>query len=130
MRQQSRRVVVDQDVVDNGSGTDHSADSIKDDHATSTDVSPLQPSDHPARHGRRNGRRRMSFGGCVYVGSLPHQARVGEFKAEVRGRDVNPLRVVWRGNNGFAFLNFRTLEEAQLALDALSGLQVRLLEST
>jgi len=66
----------------------------------------------------------VEFGGCVYVGSLPHHTRVSEFKAEVRDRNVNPLRVLWRGNNGFAFLNFRTLEDAELALEALHGLQV------
>jgi len=70
------------------------------------------------------GRRWMEFGGCVYVGALPHQTRVSEFKAEVRYRNVNPLRVLWRGNHGFAFLNFRTLEDAELALDALHGLKV------
>lgn len=60
----------------------------------------------------------------MYVGSLPNHTRVSEFKAEVRHHNVNPLRVLWRGNNGFAFLNFRTLEDAELALEALHGLKV------
>jgi len=50
--------------------------------------------------------------------------RVSEFKAEVRDRDVQPLRVVWRGQSGFAFLNFRTVEDAEHALSALEGLHI------
>jgi RNA recognition motif-containing protein len=49
---------------------------------------------------------------------------VSEFKAEVRDRDVQPLRVVWRGGSGFAFLNFRTIEDAEQALAALEGLHI------
>jgi hypothetical protein len=72
----------------------------------------------------RNGRRRNDFQGAVYVGALPRSVRVSEFKAEVRERKVNPLRVLWRGSSGFAFLNFKTVEDAETALEALSGLQV------
>jgi len=42
----------------------------------------------------------------------------------VRDRDVQPLRVVWRGQSGFAFLNFRTVEDAERALSALEGLHI------
>jgi len=124
---QRRRRIVHED-VESESGSDRSDSSGKENHATSTDVSPLQPSEKPAGRGRR--RRPVEFGGCVYVGSLPHHTRVSEFKAEVRDHNVNPLRVLWRGNNGFAFLNFRTLEEAELALEALHGLQVGVVSLT
>jgi len=73
------------------------------------------------------GYRRRFFDDCegsVYVGSLPRSVRVSEFKAEVRDRDVQPLRVVWRGQSGFAFLNFRTVEDAEHALSALEGLHI------
>jgi len=73
------------------------------------------------------GYRRRFFDDCegsVYVGSLPRSVRVSEFKAEVRDRDVQPLRVVWRGQSGFAFLNFRTVADAQHALSALEGLHI------
>jgi len=73
----------------------------------------------------RNRRRQaMESAGSVYIGSLPRGVRVREFKDEVRDRHVNPLHFVWRGYNGFAILVFRTLEEAERALEALHGLQV------
>jgi len=79
------------------------------------------------RRGGGYGYRRRFFDDCegsVYVGSLPRSVRVSEFKAEVRDRDVQPLRVVWRGQSGFAFLNFRTVEDAEHALSALEGLHI------
>ena len=97
----------------------------------------MSESDGEAGSGRRpegQGQRRRGFGyrrrffddceGSVYVGSLPKSVRVSEFKAEVRDRDVQPLRVVWRGQSGFAFLNFRTVEDAEHALSALEGLHI------
>ena len=97
----------------------------------------LSESDGDASGGRRapgQGPRRRGYGyrrrvfddceGSVYVGSLPRSVRVSEFKAEVRDRDVQPLRVVWRGQSGFAFLNFRTVEDAEHALSALEGLHI------
>ena len=107
------------------SGSERSDSSSKENRYASNDISPVESSENPAGRGRRGGRRcQMEFGGCVYVGSLPNHTRVSEFKAEVRHHNVNPLRVLWRGNNGFAFLNFRTLEDAELALEALHGLKV------
>lgn len=79
------------------------------------------------RGGNGGNRRRFLDDYCegsVYVGSLPRSVRVSEFKAEVRDRDVQPLRVVWRGQSGFAFLNFRTVEDAEHALSALEGLHI------
>jgi len=71
--------------------------------------------------------RRPYYGDCdgsVYVGSLPRTLRVSEFKAEVRDRNVQPLRVIWRGSSGYAFLGFRTMEDAEQALEALDGLHI------
>lgn len=74
-------------------------------------------------YGRGYGRRSFNdFEGSVYVGSLPRSLRVSDFKGEVRDRKVNPLRVMWRGSSGFAFLNFKTKNEAEEALIALEGL--------
>lgn len=78
----------------------------------------------PGRNMRRGGRNSDSTEGCVYVGSLPRGLRVSEFKTEVRGRKVNPVKVLWRGQMGFAFLNFRTHVEAEQALAALEGLSI------
>ena len=109
-----------------------SDESSKENHADSTNVSPLQPAETGAaaagRPGRRGDRRRpvLEFAGSVYVGALPRRTRVSKFKAQVRQRNVNPVRVLWRGRVGFAFLNFHTLEEAEIALEALKGLQVSL----
>jgi len=49
---------------------------------------------------------------------------VSEFKAEVRDRNVQPLRVIWRGSSGYAFLGFRTMDDAEQALEALEGLHI------
>ena len=78
------------------------------------------------RRPQRGGRRPFydSNEGSVYVGSLPRSLRVSQFKSKVRERKVNPLRVLWRGSAGFAFLNFRTQQDAEEALTALEGLQV------
>jgi len=62
--------------------------------------------------------------GSVYVGSLPRSLRVSQFKVKVRERKVTPLRVLWRGSSGFAFLNFKTQQDAEEALVALEGLQI------
>jgi len=75
----------------------------------------------------RPGGRRPYYGDCdgsVYVGALPRTLRVSEFKAEVRDRNVQPLRVIWRGSSGYAFLGFRTMEDAEQALEALDGLHI------
>lgn len=91
------------------------------------DVSGGNDSQNKKRRPFRPGYRRRFLDDCegsVYVGALPRTVRVSEFKAEVRDRDVQPLRVVWRGGSGFAFLNFRTIEDAEHALTALEGLHI------
>ena len=75
----------------------------------------------------QNLRRNEAFDtieGSIYVGSLPRSLRVSQFKTEVRDRKVNPLRVLWRGSSGFAFLNFKSRQDAEEALVALEGLQI------
>lgn len=79
------------------------------------------------RNFRPSGSGRPYYGDCegsVYVGALPKFLRVSEFKAEVRDRNVQPLRVVWRGASGYAFLGFRTVDDAEQALEALAGLHI------
>jgi len=61
----------------------------------------------------------------VYVGGLPSDLRVSEFKREVRSKDVNPIQVVWHGNNGHAFLVFTAQEEANSALTRLSEITIK-----
>lgn len=81
----------------------------------------------PRRPYRPMGGRRPYYGDCegsVYVGALPRSLRVSEFKAEVRDRNVQPLRVIWRGSSGYAFLGFRTMDEAEVALESLNGLSI------
>lgn len=92
------------------------------------------PVEGDGRRGGSGGRRfyrpmgrRPYYGDCegsVYVGALPRSLRVSEFKAEVRDRNVQPLRVIWRGSSGYAFLGFRTMDEAESALEALDGLHI------
>lgn len=37
---------------------------------------------------------------------------------------VNPLRLVWRGARGFAFIHFQTVDSAKAAVSALTGKQL------
>ncbi|XP_074656111.1 uncharacterized protein LOC141909560 isoform X1 [Tubulanus polymorphus] len=60
----------------------------------------------------------------VYVGGLPPSLRVSHFKKEVRNKDVNPIQVVWHGNNGHAFLVFMGEDEANSALDRLGDFEI------
>lgn len=89
----------------------------------------------PRRGGGGGGQRRRFYRGggrpfysdcegSVYVGALPRFLRVSDFKAEVRDRNVQPLRVVWRGSSGYAFLGFKTTTDAEQALTALEGLHI------
>lgn len=75
--------------------------------------------DDPER--RRRPRKR---GPALFVGSLPRRLRVSEFKSQVRNKDVNPMRVIWRGNLGHAFLQFDVEKEMEDALDKLQGLHI------
>ena len=60
----------------------------------------------------------------MFVGGLPRSLRVSTFKTEVRGREVDPLRVIWHGGNGHAFLQFENQDLMENALKALSELDI------
>ncbi|RUS72380.1 hypothetical protein EGW08_019860 [Elysia chlorotica] len=57
----------------------------------------------------------------VWMGGLSRRLRVSELKTELRAMNVNPVRLVWRGARGFAFLHFQTTDTAKEAVDALYG---------
>jgi RNA recognition motif-containing protein len=59
---------------------------------------------------------------AVYVGNIPRGTRVSAFKAEVRGRNVNPLRVMWKGTNRHAFLFFEHEDDIEDAISKLEDL--------
>lgn len=61
---------------------------------------------------------------ALFVGGLPRSLRVSTFKTEVRGKDVDPLRVIWHGGNGHAFLQFENSELMENALTALADLNI------
>ena len=76
--------------------------------------------DRPPRR-RTNGTGPLA---TIYVGSLPKSLRVSEFKAQVRDKGVNPLRVIWHGASGHAFLQFQKMDEAEGALDILHSFEI------
>ncbi|KAK3797748.1 hypothetical protein RRG08_020141 [Elysia crispata] len=57
----------------------------------------------------------------VWMGGLSRRLRVSELKTELRAMNVNPVRLVWRGARGFAFLHFQTTDTAKEAVDVLYG---------
>lgn len=57
----------------------------------------------------------------VFVGALSRRLRVSELKTELRSNNVNPMRLVWHGGRGFAFLHFQTEDNAKEAVDCLTG---------
>lgn len=61
---------------------------------------------------------------ALFVGGLPRSLRVSTFKTEVRGREVDPLRVIWHGGNGHAFLQFENSDLMESALTALADLNI------
>lgn len=61
---------------------------------------------------------------ALFVGGLPRSLRVSTFKSEVRGREVDPLRVIWHGGNGHAFLQFENQDLMENALKALAELDI------
>ncbi|KAH9491950.1 hypothetical protein Btru_026875 [Bulinus truncatus] len=73
--------------------------------------------------GRRPQRQRFRTNpdAIVWVGGLSRRLRVSELKTELRALNVNPLRLVWRGARGFAFLHFQTTDTAKEAVDVLGG---------
>ncbi|KAL8607768.1 hypothetical protein ACOMHN_039441 [Nucella lapillus] len=72
----------------------------------------------------RRPRIETSPDGVVFVGGISRRLRVSEFKTEMRGCDVHPVRLVWRGGRGFAFLHFQSADNANMAVKALAGLEI------
>ncbi|XP_076438003.1 uncharacterized protein LOC143277145 [Babylonia areolata] len=72
----------------------------------------------------RRPRIETSPDGVVFVGGISRRLRVSEFKTEMRGCDVHPVRLVWRGGRGFAFLHFQSADNASTAVKALAGLEI------
>lgn len=78
----------------------------------------------PRNQGQRRFRPRRSRQPTIFVGGLPRSLRVSAFKTEVRGKDVDPLRVVWYGGSGHAFLQFQNQDLMDSALEALADLDI------
>ena len=57
-------------------------------------------------------------------GGLPRSLRVSEFKEKIHDRSVQPLRVVWHGGSGHAFLQFQNADVAEDAIEALKDLDI------
>lgn len=75
---------------------------------------------YPDRKPQRQ-RFRTNPDAIVWLGGLSRRLRVSELKTELRALHVNPLRLVWRGGRGFAFIHFQTVDSAKEAVSALSG---------
>ena len=82
--------------------------------------------DGPQRRSPR--RSRSSNSGpplpAVYVGNLPRGLRVSEFKHKFREQNVNPLRVTWRGQVGYSYLVFESMDQVNKAMKVLSGMSI------
>ena len=61
----------------------------------------------------------------IFVGSIQRSVRVSELKTEIRGKDVNPIRVIWNGAKGYSLLQFQEMQEMESALEALANLEIR-----
>ena len=73
---------------------------------------------------RRNRLPPANPDGVVFVGSISRSVRVSHFKCEMKGCGVHPLRLVWKGGRGFAFLHFTSADDAGTAVKAMSGLEI------
>lgn len=79
------------------------------------------------RGGLRDGPGRRQYEDdipSVYVGGIPGSVRVSELKSKIREKEVNPLRVIWHGQNGHAFLQFQEATAADEAIEALKDLEI------
>jgi len=61
---------------------------------------------------------------AVYVGNLPRGLRVSEFKHKFREQNVNPLRVTWRGQVGYSYLVFESMDQVDQAMKVMSGMTI------
>lgn len=73
--------------------------------------------------GRRPMRQRFRTNSeaVVWMGRLSHRLRVSALKTELRAMNLNPVRLVWRGARGFAYLHFQTEDNAKEAIETLFG---------
>lgn len=81
----------------------------------------------PRKSTRPPRRSRSSTNGplpAVYVGNLPRGLRVSEFKQKFREQNVNPLRVTWRGQVGYSYLVFESMDQVDEAMKVLSGMSI------
>ena len=88
----------------------------------------LEGDGSPQRERReRPNRRRQPLGDTfsIFVGSIPRSCRVSTFKTAIREKGVSPLRVIWHGGNGHAFLQFEKSDEMEDAMQKLAGLEIR-----
>ncbi|XP_034535954.1 methenyltetrahydrofolate synthase domain-containing protein isoform X3 [Notolabrus celidotus] len=60
----------------------------------------------------------------VYLGGIPAGLRVSELKTALREREAAPLRLTWQGAQHRAFLDYSDPQAADLALEALQGLNL------
>ena len=61
---------------------------------------------------------------AVFVGSIPRNVRVSDFKVQVRDKSVQPLQIVWRGGMRHAFLIFQDLDTAKEAINNLTDVEI------
>ncbi|KAK6168108.1 hypothetical protein SNE40_022001 [Patella caerulea] len=100
-------------------------DSDRRDRGDSDSKDKSEKENNPRQQRPRPRRRQNQSNMSVYVGGLPRSLRVSEFKKDIHDRDVQPLRVVWHGSNGHAFLQFQKQDEAESALEALQNLSIK-----
>lgn len=70
---------------------------------------------------KRMNRRHGDQTFAVFVGRFPKFLRASDFKLKVK-ESCDPIQVVWRGRNGYAFLVFDSQEKCDTALEMLQGL--------
>lgn len=97
----------------------HVVDDYHEDHEDDEDHEDGDRQRRPRRRPRSNRREP-----AVYVGNIPRGTRVSEFKQEVRGRDVAPIRVMWRGANRHAFLFFEEEDDIEDAIAKLEAFEI------
>ncbi|XP_077978647.1 methenyltetrahydrofolate synthase domain-containing protein-like [Glandiceps talaboti] len=62
---------------------------------------------------------------AIFVGGISRDVRVSEFKTTIREHNVFPIKVVWHGGRGFAFLHFTESDKADEAVVIVNTLTVQ-----
>ncbi|MGH0115736.1 UNVERIFIED_CONTAM: hypothetical protein FKN15_046921 [Acipenser sinensis] len=60
----------------------------------------------------------------VYIGNIPQNLSMREFKTVLREHDAVPLRLNWQGAKRWAFLDYKDPGTAESVLAALEGLSI------